>query len=80
MIKEDFRKKIDEEISIIEEQSEFLIDELKYFRNIITNENRDYIYEDIEALRSTLTKLKNYLSKIYLKKEELENVWSNFIN
>lgn len=68
MTKEDFRKKIEEEISIIDEQSEFLIDELKYFRNIITNENREYIYEDIEALRSTLTKLKNYLSKIYIKR------------
>lgn len=68
MTKEDFRKKIEEEIAIIDEQSEFLIDELKYFRNIITNENREYIYEDIEALRSTLTKLKNYLSKIYIKR------------
>lgn len=68
MTKEDFRKKIEEEIAIIDEQSEFLIDELRYFRNIITNENREYIYEDIEALRSTLTKLKNYLSKIYIKR------------
>ena len=68
MTKDDFRKKIEEEIVIIDEQSEFLIDELKYFRNIITNENREYIYEDIEALRSTLTKLKNYLSKIYIKR------------
>ena len=66
MNKENKKKKIDEEILIIEEQSEFLIDELKYFRNIITSENRDYIYEDIESLRSTLTKLKNYLSKIYI--------------
>lgn len=63
MTKDDFRKKIDEEISIIEEQSEFLIDELKYFRNIITNENRDYIYEDIEALKGTLMNLKKFLSK-----------------
>lgn len=68
MTKEDFRKKIDEEISIIEEQSEFLIDELKYFRNIITNENRDYIYEDIEALKETLINLKKFLSKTHIKR------------
>ena len=68
MTKEDFRKKIDEEILIIEEQSEFLIDELKYFRNIITNENRDYIYEDIEALKETLINLKKFLSKKHIKR------------
>ena len=68
MTKEDFRKKIDEEILIIEEQSEFLIDELKYFRNIITNENRDYIYEDIEALKGTLINLKKFLSKTHIKR------------
>lgn len=68
MTKEDFRKKIDEEISIIEEQSEFLIDELKYFRNIITNENRDYIYEDIEALKGSLINLKKFLSKTHIKR------------
>lgn len=68
MTKEDFRKKIDEEIAIIEEQSEFLIDELKYFRNIITNENRDYIYEDIEALKETLINLKKFLSKTHIKR------------
>lgn len=68
MTKEDFRKKIDEEILIIEEQSEFLIDELKYFRNIITNENRDYIYEDIEALKETLINLKKFLSKTHIKR------------
>lgn len=68
MTKDDFRKKIDEEISIIEEQSEFLIDELKYFRNIITNENRDYIYEDIEALKGTLMNLKKFLSKTHIKR------------
>ena len=66
MTKEDFMKRINEDISKIEEESEFLVDELKYFRNIITSENREYIYEDIDALRSTLTKLKNYLSKIYI--------------
>lgn len=68
MTKDDFRKKIDEEISIIEEQSEFLIDELKYFRNIITNENRDYIYEDIEVLKGTLINLKKFLSKTHIKR------------
>lgn len=68
MTKEDFIKRINEDISKIEEESEFLVDELKYFKNNITNENRDFIYEDIEALRSTLTKLKNYLSKIYIKR------------
>lgn len=68
MTKDDFRKKIDEEISIIEEQSEFLIDELKYFRNIITNENRDYIYEDIESLKVTLMNLKKFLSKTHIKR------------
>lgn len=68
MTKEDFRKKIDEEILIIEEQSEFLIDELKYFRNIITNENRDYIYEDIESLKETLMNLKKFLSKTHIKR------------
>jgi hypothetical protein len=68
MTKEDFRKKIDEEISIIEEQSEFLVDELKYFRNIITNENRDYIYEDIETLKETLMNLKKFLSKTHIKR------------
>ena len=67
MTKEDFRKKIDDEISIIEEQSEFLVDELKYFRNNITNENRNYIYEDMLALKSTLTGFKRYLSKIYIR-------------
>ena len=68
MTKEDLRKKIDEEILIIEEQSEFLVDELKYFRNIITNENRDYIYEDIEALKETLINLKKFLSKTNIKR------------
>lgn len=68
MTKEDFRKKIDGEILIIEEQSEFLIDELKYFRNIITNENRDYIYEDIESLKETLINLKKFLSKTHIKR------------
>lgn len=68
MTKEDFVKRINEDISKIEEESEFLVDELKYFKNNITNENRDFIYEDIEALRSTLTKLKNYLSNIYIKR------------
>lgn len=67
MTKEDFRKKIDDEISIIEEQSEFLVDELKYFRNNITNENRNYIYEDMLALKSTLMGFKRYLSKIYIR-------------
>ena len=60
MTKEEFRKKIDEEISIIEEQSEFLVDELKYFRNNITNENRNYIYEDMLALKSTLLCFKKF--------------------
>lgn len=67
MTKEDFRKKIDDEIAIIEEQSEFLVDELKYFRNNITNENRNYIYEDMLALKSTLLGFKKYLSKIYIR-------------
>ena len=68
MTKEDFRNKIDKEILIIEEQSEFLVDELKYFRNIITNENRDYIYEDIEALKETLINLKKFLSRAHIKR------------
>jgi hypothetical protein len=74
MTKEDFRKKIDEEISIIEEQSEFLVDELKYFRNNITNENRNYIYEDMLALKSTLMGFKKYLSKIYIRERRKEDV------
>lgn len=74
MTKEDFRKKIDEEISIIEEQSEFLVDELKYFRNNITNENRNYIYEDMIALKSTLMGFKKYLSKIYIRERRKEDV------
>lgn len=72
MTKEEFRKKIDEEISIIEEQSEFLVDELKYFRNNITNENRNYIYEDMLALKSTLMGFKKYLSKIYIRERRKE--------
>lgn len=68
MTKEDFVKRINEDISKIEEESEFLVDELKYFRNNITNENRDFIYEDIQALKSTLIKLNNYLRKIYIKR------------
>lgn len=72
MTKEDFRKKIDDEISIIEEQSEFLVDELKYFRNNITNENRNYIYEDMLALKSTLMSFKRYLSKIYIRERRNE--------
>ena len=68
MTKEDFIKRINEDISKIEEESEFLVDELKYFRNNITNENRDFIYEDIQALKSTLVKLNNYLRKIYIKR------------
>lgn len=72
MTKEDFRKKIDDEISIIEEQSEFLVDELKYFRNNITNENRNYIYEDMLALKSTLLGFKKYLSKIYIRERRKE--------
>ena len=72
MTKEDFRKKIDDEISIIEEQSEFLVDELKYFRNNITNENRNYIYEDMLALKSTLMGFKRYLSKIYIRERRKE--------
>lgn len=68
MTKEDFVKRINEDISKIEEESEFLVDELKYFRNNITNENRDFIYEDIQALKSTLVKLNNYLRKIYIKR------------
>ena len=74
MTKEDFRKKIDDEISIIEEQSEFLVDELKYFRNNITNENRNYIYEDMLALKSTLMGFKKYLSKIYIRERRKEDV------
>lgn len=72
MTKEDFRKKIDDEIAIIEEQSEFLVDELKYFRNNITNENRNYIYEDMLALKSTLLGFKKYLSKIYIRERRKE--------
>lgn len=68
MTKEDFVKRINEDISKIEEESEFLVDELKYFKNNITNENRDFIYEDIQALKSTLVKLNNYLRKIYIKR------------
>ena len=68
MTKEDFIKRINEDISKIEEESEFLVDELKYFRNNITNENRDFIYEDIQALMSTLVKLNRYLKKIYIKR------------
>ena len=74
MTKEDFRKKIDDEIAIIEEQSEFLIDELKYFRNNITNENRNFIYEDMLALKSTLLGFKKYLSKIYIRERRKEDV------
>ena len=70
MTKEDFVKRINEDISKIEEESEFLVDELKYFRNNITNENRDFIYEDIQALKSTLDNLNNYLRKIYIKRRE----------
>ena len=68
MTKEDFVKRINEDISKIEEESEFLVDELKYFRNNITNENRDFIYEDIQALKSTLVKLNNFLKKIHIKR------------
>ena len=68
MTKEDFTKRINEDISKIEEESEFLVDELKYFRSNITNENRDFIYEDIQALMSTLVKLNRYLKKIYIKR------------
>lgn len=68
MTKEDFVKRINEDISKIEEESEFLVDELKYFKNNITNENRDFIYEDIQALKSTLVKLNNFLRKIYIKR------------
>lgn len=68
MTKEDFVKRINEDISKIEEESEFLVDELKYFRNNITNENRAFIYEDIQALKSTLIKLNNYLRKIYIRR------------
>lgn len=68
MTKEDFVKRINEDISKIEEESEFLVDELKYFKNNITNENRDFIYEDIQALMSTLVKLNRYLKKIYIKR------------
>lgn len=68
MTKEDFMKRINEDISKIEEESEFLVDELKYFKNNITNENRDFIYEDIQALKSTLVKLNNFLRKIYIKR------------
>lgn len=68
MTKEDFVKRINEDISKIEEESEFLVDELKYFRNNITNENRDFIYEDIQTLKSTLVKLNNFLRKIYIKR------------
>lgn len=68
MTKEDFVKRINEDISKIEEESEFLVDELKYFRNNITNENRDFIYEDIQALKSTVVKLNNFLKKIYIKR------------
>ena len=67
MTKEEFRKKIDEEVSIIEEQSEFLIDELKYFRNNITNENRKFIYEDLFNLRLTINEFTKYLKKIYIR-------------
>ena len=70
MTKEDFVKRINEDISKIEEESEFLVDELKYFRNNITNENRDFIYEDIQALKSTLDNLNNYLRKIYIKRRD----------
>lgn len=68
MTKEDFVKRINEDISKIEEESEFLVDELKYFRNNITNENREFIYEDIQALKSTVVKLNNFLRKIYIKR------------
>lgn len=68
MTKEDFIKRINEDISKIEEESEFLVDELKYFRNNITNENRDFIYEDIQTLKSTVVKLNNFLKKIYIKR------------
>lgn len=68
MTKEDFVKGINEDISKIEEESEFLVDELKYFRNNITNENRDFIYEDIQALKSTLVRLNNFLRKIHIKR------------
>lgn len=68
MTKEDFVKRINEDIEKIEEESEFLVDELKYFRSNITNENRDFIYEDIQALMSTLVKLNRYLKKIYIKR------------
>lgn len=68
MTKEDFVKRINEDISKIEEESEFLVDELKYFRNNITNENREFIYEDIQALKSTVMKLNNFLKKIYIKR------------
>lgn len=68
MTKEDFVKRINEDISKIEEESEFLVDELKYFRNNITNENRDFIYEDIQALKSTLVRLNNFLRKIHIKR------------
>jgi hypothetical protein len=70
MTKEDFVKRINEDIEKIEEESEFLVDELKYFRNNITNENREFIYEDIQALKSTLVKLNNYLRKIYIKRRD----------
>ena len=75
MTKEDFRNKIDEEISIIEEQSEFLIDELKYFKNNITNENRNFIYEDIFNLKMTLFKFNQYLKKIYIKERREEKMY-----
>ena len=68
MTKEDFMNSINEDISKIEQESEFLVDELKYFRSNITNENRDFIYEDIQALMSTLVKLNRYLKKIYIKR------------
>ena len=70
MTKEDFVKRINEDIEKIEEESEFLVDELKYFKNNITNENRDFIYEDIQALMSRLVKLNRYLKKIYIKRRD----------
>ena len=75
MTKDEFRKKIDEEISMIEEQSEFLVDELKYFKNNITNENRSYIYEDMLNLKSTLNKFKTYLSKIYIRERKEQKMY-----
>ena len=70
MTKEDFVKIINEDIEKIEEESKFKVDELKYFKNNITNENRDFIYEDIQALMSRLVKLNRYLKKIYIKRRD----------